>query len=77
MEKASSEYLLQQPVRFPLQGNDIGPDLFQGTQGLGLVEVAGEADLIARLEARRIVPCVRCMGQHFAANEGLNSSRLQ
>ena len=33
------------------EGVDVGPDLVRGAQGLGLVEVAGEADLVAGLDA--------------------------
>ena len=37
-----------------LKGVDVGPDLVRGAQGLGLVEAAGEADLVAGLDAGRI-----------------------
>ena len=33
------------------KGVDVGPDVVRGAQGLGLVEVAGEADLVAGLDA--------------------------
>ena len=39
------------PSGLVLKGVDVGPDLVRGAQGLGLVEVAGEADFVAGLDA--------------------------
>ena len=61
--------LRQQPLRLPLQGQDVGPYLLQRAERLRLVEVAGEADLVADLDTVRDVPGVRGVGQHLAAEE--------
>lgn len=53
---------------------DVGPDLFQCPQRLGLIEVAGEADLLAGLDASRIIPGSRCLGQHHAVREALDAA---
>src|SRR2546426_12311083 len=47
----SSNDLLEQPFGLLFEGNDVGADLFQSAQGLRLVEVAGEADLVTGLDA--------------------------
>src|SRR5207244_5912661 len=44
---------------------------------LRLVEVAGEADLIAGLDAGFVDPGVRGVGQHLAADEGLDAAILK
>ena len=48
----------EQAVRFGFQGADVGGDLREGPQGLGFVEVAGEADLVPDLDAARVDPGV-------------------
>ena len=42
---STSHNLRQQPLRLPLQGQDVGPYLLQRAERLRLVEVAGEADM--------------------------------
>ena len=48
---SSTHDLTQQPLRLLLERADVSPDFVRGAQGLGLVEVAGEADLVASLDA--------------------------
>ena len=52
------------------QGQDVGAYVLQRAERLRLVEVAGEADLVADLDTVRDVPGVRGVGQHLAAEEG-------
>ena len=43
------QYLLQQPIGFPLDGANVGGDLRQGAELNGLIEIFGEGKLIACL----------------------------
>ena len=61
----------------PFQSEDVGADFLEGAEGLGLVEVPGEADLVADLDAGRDVPCVGRVGQDLAAQEGLDAALLE
>ena len=67
----------KQPFGLLLQRQDVGADLLQGAHGLGLVEVAGEADLVADLDAVGLVPGVGGVGQHLAPQEGLDAALFQ
>ena len=64
------------PLRFLLHRNYISPYLLLEMQGLRLVEVAGEADLVADLDAVRGVPSVGGVGQHLPAKECFNTALL-
>ena len=57
------------PFRLLLQREDVRADLLQRAQRLRLVELAREADLVADLDARRVVPGVRRVRQHLALEE--------
>ena len=59
MDVASSDYLSQQPLRLFLQGEDVCTDFLKGAQGLRLIEIAGEAYLVADPDASRVEPCIR------------------
>ena len=59
------------PFRIPLQDEDISPDLFQRAQGLGFVEVSGEADLVADFDTVGCVPGVGGVGENFTSQESL------
>ena len=72
-----SHDLAQQALGLPLQGQDVGADVVEGAEGLGLVEVAGEADFVAGLDGGRDVPCVGRVGQHLSAEEGLDAAFFQ
>ena len=68
--------LAEQPLGLLLQRQDVGADLLQRAQRLRLVEVAGEADLVADLDARRVDTRRRRVRQHLALDEGLDAARL-
>lgn len=74
---ASPDDLPQQPLGLPLQRQDVGADLLQCAERLGLVEVAGEADLVAGLDAFGVVPGVGGVGQDLAFEEGLDAALFQ
>ena len=44
---------------------------------MGLVEIAGEADFVAGLDAGLHVPGVRGVGEHLALEEGLDAAVFQ
>ncbi|GEM_PF-4459574 len=69
--------LAQQPLRLLLERQDVRPDLFQSAQRLRLVEVPGEADLVAGLHAVGDVPGIGGMRQHLATQESLDAAFLQ
>ncbi len=56
---------------------DVGGDLGQGAQRLGFGEVAREAHLIAHLGGLGADPGIGRVGQHLAADEGLDAARLE
>ena len=68
---------LQQALGLLFEGADVGPDFVRGAQGLGLVEVAGEADLVAGLDAGGVVPGVGRVGQDFAAQKAFDAALLE
>ena len=74
---AATDDLGQQPLGLPLQRQNVGADLLQCAQRLRLVEVAGEADLVADLDALGVVPGIGCVGQHLAAQERLDATFFQ
>ena len=49
----------------------------RGAQGLGLVEVAGEADLVAGFDAGGVVPGVGRVGKDFAAQKAFDAALLR
>ena len=49
----------------------------KGSERLGLVEVAGEADLVPDLHAVGVVPGVGSVGQNLAAQEGFDAALFQ
>ena len=66
--------LRQQSFRLPLQCQYISAYVLQRAEGLWLIEVPGEADLVAYLDAGRDVPCVGRVGQDLAPQEGLDAA---
>src|SRR5690349_5785346 len=56
---------------------NIGTDLFERPKRLRLIEVAGEADLVASLDAGRVVPRVRRVRQHLAPQEGFDAALFE
>jgi hypothetical protein len=69
-----SKQTIQQPLGFLLDGEDVGADLLQRAQRLRLVEVPREADLVADLGGVFLDPGVGRVGQHLAADEGLDAA---
>ena len=49
-------------------------DFLQPAHGCWLIEIAGETDLVASLDAGLHVPCIRRMGQDLALQEALNTA---
>ena len=70
----STHDFAQEAVGFALQGQDVGADVVEGAEGLGLVEVAGEADFVAGPEGGRDVPSVGGVGEDLAAEEGFDAA---
>ena len=66
--------LAQQPFGFFLNGQNVGADLFERAQRLRLVEVPREADLVADLGGVFLDPGIGRVGQHLAADEGLDAA---
>src|SRR6185437_4989514 len=69
--------LPQQPCGLILQCQDVSTDLIERPQRLRLVEVAGEADLVAGLHAVRHVPGVGGVRHNLAAQEGLDATGFE
>ena len=74
---ACLEELVEKALCLLLHGEDVGADLVERAQGLWLVEVACEADLVADLGDVGLDPGIVGVGQHFAVNEGLDPARLE
>ena len=77
MRLPPSDDLAEQAFGFLLDGQDVGADLVERAQRLRLVEVAGEADLVADLGGGLVDPGVGRVGQHFAADEGFDAALFQ
>jgi len=58
-----------------LESQDVCTDFLQAAEGLRLVKVAGEADLVANLGGVRIDPGIRRVRQHLALHEGVDILR--
>ena len=74
---APLQQAVQQPLGLLLDGEDVGADLFQRAQRLRLVEVPREADLVADLGGVFLDPRIGRVGQHLAADEGLDAALFQ
>ena len=67
----------KQPFGLFLDGENVGADLFERAQRLRLVEVPREADLVADLGGVFLDPGIGRVGQHLAADEGLDAAVFQ
>ena len=77
MLASGAHYPGQQPFCLPLQGQDVGPDLFQGPHRLGLVEVPVEVDLVSHPHRLGVVSGVRRVRQHLFLQEGLDAPWME
>ena len=73
----SRQQAIEQPLGLLLDGEDVAPNFLQRAQRLRLVEVPREADLVADLGGVFLDPRVGRVGQHLAADEGLDAALFQ